>query len=1159
MSENNTPQKGNDSIQEMLQRLLRSVSDLSGMPEELKSKDPRANDTAAGQPQADGTPTAAAENGASPAEDTEITETSEAPDASEESEVDESVIARFFTTVPDEPAPAAEEEPPKKAHPARAAGKAPVKEKSARRRTPIARAALDDEEDGDLPDVSVSDFADALMVHPAPDAPPEPEKQDFSYLSAKEKETAAPYVPAAAEEPEAPPAPSVDIPLPSFDRPPVRVGADATAQNAEEESPAAPVAPVPAPEEAADEPPAPIPPVMHTEITDREAEALFQSPRPDADEERRYREHRRAVREGRDEEGETVEPNDENGFSVEVEVRPTVPPAPPEPPRPTPKAEVPVEETPAVPIPEEEPSIPADVLEDDGIEEADYAGSFSYLLGRRAQKRAPSPPEERPRVPAAPEEDVQGRREKLVSEEPTTGEQLTFDFLSGRAEGNAEPAPADRRVPPMPAEPLWDVPEPAVPVPPQDAPAGDTTDKADPGPIDWGSPREEQPAPIDWGSPAEETPAPIDWGTPAEEPPAPVDWGAPAEETPAPKADPSAGEKAEPSAEPPRPFAADDRRAAAPEKPKAARRPKKERREKKLPHHPDERTAQEGEAAVEDYTSRDQIDVLSGKFTAALGRNTVRIIALAFLFAVLMVLENAPLVHLPLPGLFARTSVALACNMLAVTLALLASFPSLAYAWRQLMVGRVSSELFLSISLLLTLLYDLLVYLMSLPSFLPLGTVSALGALVMAISDRKKETADYAAFRFLASAGDKLAASLRKAPAADIDETMTEARTFSAKKVGFTTGFFRRIRHNCEDSRKNLWLLPAALAAAVAAAIITGVRTGTPALALYAFVLTALAALPAAWATLHKFSYARLSRRASACRCTVAGEASAWEYGETEVAVFEDAEAFPASLARVRRMKLYGEYAQSLDRVLYRVCGALSVVGGPLDGVFRPSTAELGVSSDTALVRAAEDGFVAAVDGHEIAIGRGDYMLRSGVKMYYDAEDEEQIAAGKTTILFAADNGRLMAKFYITYKLDEDFEKDVERLYKNGIRSVLRTYDPNIREDLVNKIGYIAPYGVKVRHKTASELNDMALPRLDSGLVSKSSPRDMLKTVLACRHTRRLIQGLEWGAFVASCACMVAAVTLAAVGMLTTLPALVWTGAHLFGVLAVALIVKIHG
>ena len=47
MSENNTPQKGNDSIQEMLQRLLRSVSDLSGMPEELKSKDPRANDTAA--------------------------------------------------------------------------------------------------------------------------------------------------------------------------------------------------------------------------------------------------------------------------------------------------------------------------------------------------------------------------------------------------------------------------------------------------------------------------------------------------------------------------------------------------------------------------------------------------------------------------------------------------------------------------------------------------------------------------------------------------------------------------------------------------------------------------------------------------------------------------------------------------------------------------------------------------------------------------------------------------------------------------------------------------------------------------------------------------------------------------------------------------------
>ena len=1156
MAENNNPQNGNDSVQEMLQRLLRSVTDLSGMPEELKTKDAPAKDapTRRPSPAASAAPSPVAHQASEGMEEPEHTP------ASDEGEVDEAVIARFFATVPDEPAPAGQDGAPAPAGskaPAPAPKTPPADRKIPRRRTPIARPAPDAGEDEDLPDVSVSDFADALMAHDAPPAPAEPEKQDFAYLSAKEKETAAPYVPAADAEPVTSDTPSVAIPLPSFDRPPVRIGADSAAQNAAQEAPAPsdqPLMQAPAQEfsvpteEPTDLPPAEAATPAKTEITDREAEALFQSPRLDADEERRYREHRRAVREGRDEEGDTVEPDDENGYAVEVEVRPSPIPAPPETPPPAADAEIPSADAPSTP-PDSgaEPSLPADVLEDDGIEETDYAGSFSYLLGRRAPKHTPTAGEEPARAPAVPETDAVERREKLLSEEPTTGEQLTFDFLSDRAEGNADQIPAARRVP-MPDAPLWDSPVQDVPS------AADAPLDEPPAPIDWGKPADEPPAPVDWGKPADEAPAPIDWGKPADEAPAPIDWGKPADEPPAPAETPT--EKGRTPNVPPRAFAPDD---AAGEDEKQPRKPKKERREKKLPHHVDTRTAQEGETIADDYTSRDQIDVLSGRFTATLGRNTARLIALSFLFAVLMVLENAALVHLPLPGIFARPAVSLACNMLAVTLTLLVSFPSLAYAWRQLMAGRVCSELFLSITLLLTLLYDLLVYLMSIPVFLPLGTVSALGAWVMALSDRKKETADYAAFRFLASAGDKLAASLRRAPATDIDVSMPEARTFSAKKVGFTTGFFRRIRHNCEDSRKNLWLLPAALAASVTAAVITGVQTGTPALALYAFVLTALSALPAAWATLHKFSYARLSRRAAVCRCTVAGEASAWEYGETEVAVFEDAEAFPASLACVRRMKLYGEYAQSLAQVLYRVCGALSVVGGPLDGVFRPSTAEIGVSSDTALVRVAEDGFVTAVDGHEIAIGRGDYMLRSGVKMYYDAEDEEQMAAGKTTILFAADNGRLMAKFYITYKLDEDFEKDVERLYKNGIRSVLRTYDPNIREDLVNKIGYIAPYGVKVRHKTEAELNDMALPRLDSGLVSKSSPRDMLKTVLACRHTCRLIKWLEWGAFVVSCACMAASVVLAAVGLLPTLPAVIWTGAHLGGVCLAALIVKIHG
>jgi hypothetical protein len=198
---------------------------------------------------------------------------------------------------------------------------------------------------------------------------------------------------------------------------------------------------------------------------------------------------------------------------------------------------------------------------------------------------------------------------------------------------------------------------------------------------------------------------------------------------------------------------------------------------------------------------------------------------------------------------------------------------------------------------------------------------------------------------------------------------------------------------------------------------------------------------------------------------------SAHEYSDAEAIAFEDVEAFSARNVRVQQIKLYG-VDTALDRVLYQVAAAFSVVGGPLDGVFRSSTAELGLASDTALVRADDGGFAVAVDGHEITVGRGEYMIENGVKMYYDADDERQLAGGKVNIMYAADNGKLTAKFYIRYKMDEDFERDVELLHRKGIRAVLRTYDPNIREEMIEKISFVGRLGVRTVRKTAAQLGD---------------------------------------------------------------------------------------
>lgn len=546
----------------------------------------------------------------------------------------------------------------------------------------------------------------------------------------------------------------------------------------------------------------------------------------------------------------------------------------------------------------------------------------------------------------------------------------------------------------------------------------------------------------------------------------------------------------------------------------------------------------------EEYTSRNQIGRISRRFHSELLQTTVRIFMLSFLCVFLLLTENIALFGVTLGGIFADPAVAVSLDLLAVVLCFIASVPPVLAACRNLAHRKVVPQLFLTCSFLLMAVYDCLLYFTGEQTPRLFALIVAFFALVSAVSDHRRLKSDLSSFLLVASAGDKLAASVssvrttpyENAAVADL-AGREEARIVHVRKIEFPTGFTARTARRCDDTHTNFLFLMIALGVSLIACVICGVLKNDLADAIAAFCLAFFASLPACLLILHTRPYTIIARRAAALRCAVVGEISAHEYSEAQAFTFEDIEAFPARNVRVKRIKLYGDTA--LDRVLYQVASAFSVVGGPLDGVFRSSTAELGLSSDAALSRAGEDGFAVAVDGREIMIGRGDYMQKNGIYMYYDAEDERQLAGGKNHILYAADNGRLIAKFYVHYKMDEDFEKDVERLHKKGVRTLLRTYDPNIRAEMIDKISYVGGLGLRVVRKTAAQLHDLATPRLNSGIVSRSSTRDVMRTVLYCRRGAKLIRMFEIFGMGVSAVGMLASVVLAALGLLPTF-ASVW-------------------
>ena len=498
-----------------------------------------------------------------------------------------------------------------------------------------------------------------------------------------------------------------------------------------------------------------------------------------------------------------------------------------------------------------------------------------------------------------------------------------------------------------------------------------------------------------------------------------------------------------------------------------------------------------------------------------------------------------------------------------MVLTALCSISAFTTAWRGLFCHRVTSELYIALLLIATLLYDVFLLLIPTGELHLFGFLMSAPALVLAASDHRKISADFAAFRVLSSAGDKLACKITKggatpaerAAVVDLPEGLS-TRVMGVKKIGFAKGFFHRITRTCEDGRVNLILLIAAVTVALAAALITGLTAGSFLMAFFAFLVALSLSLPALLLVLHKTPLACLSRRATGLRSAVVGEVSAIEYSDIGAIAFEDVEAFSSRNVVVQRIKTYA--GSTIVDVIYRVASLFSLVGGPLDGVFHSSTADIGMSENAMLLSAEDGGILASVDGREISVGCGDYMLAHRIHVYFDPEDEKILAGGKVNVLYAAEEGKLIAKFYIRYKMNEDFEKHAEQLHKYGVRTLIRTYDPLLSDALIEKISYTADFGVRVIKKTVEQQHDFAEAELNSGVVSRSSTRDVLKTLYACRRTVRFSRVFKVVSLAVSGVGMVGAILLSAFGWLGGLPTAVFALYQLLLLGAFALSAKLY-
>lgn len=330
------------------------------------------------------------------------------------------------------------------------------------------------------------------------------------------------------------------------------------------------------------------------------------------------------------------------------------------------------------------------------------------------------------------------------------------------------------------------------------------------------------------------------------------------------------------------------------------------------------------------------------------------------------------------------------------------------------------------------------------------------------------------------------------------------------EQSGFIDGFFSRMS---TPDRMTGAFVAGIMAFSVAAAVIFGFfasksSSDIPTLLKGAY-LALLAMTPFALQLTFSYPFYRAASAAASCDSAIVGECSLDEYASAAVVSFDDGNLFPSYGVKVQNIRIYNN--ARIDRVLYYASSVFKSAGGPLSDVFEVATMEMGRSDSVELLDADAGFLEARVDGVRIIFGSHTALAERGYEIDDSVARDDVDFSDELSIMYMFREDVLISKMYIKYVLDGDTEAMLRQFHDYGMYLCVRTYDPNIDEDMIcSKLSMREPPIKVVRYRSADDARGVC-ERTDSGFVTYSSPKMLLQLLPYCDkviHTKRTCAAL---------------------------------------------------
>ncbi len=506
-----------------------------------------------------------------------------------------------------------------------------------------------------------------------------------------------------------------------------------------------------------------------------------------------------------------------------------------------------------------------------------------------------------------------------------------------------------------------------------------------------------------------------------------------------------------------------------------------------------------------EYTERSQTPKIAAAYTSTLRSLKIKMIVGAVLSVILFFFENITLFGVQHGGVFDPAVFPVVYIMASLQLTLLVcavAYEQILPGLRNLVTGRPTPESVTGVLAIFAILYSAYEAIVSVQGVEPVMynfavAFCAMLSLIYAYVNTKREV-----FSFNIVSSKKPKYLFRRVPegaespeSAAFGETGEDAPdVLQISRAGFVDGYFGRTSAILHSTRVYVGaMLTVICAAAVLMAIVAALRGAAASGAVTVAYICVLAAIPMSMFFTYSYPLYRANREAYEYESTIVGDSSVEEYAGSSIISFDDTNVFPSYSVKVQNIKVYNN--NRIDRVLYYAASAFAAAGGPLNDVFDVATMEMGHSDDVEILEAASGCLETRVDGRRILFGRSDVLTEKGVDIPEEIVEEDSYIEGDFSIMYMVCDGDLVAKMYIKYIMDADFEFIVRQFTQNGTCVCVKTLDPNIDENMIFSKVKGKKYPLRVIKRRD---DDAVLERADSGVVTRGTTKSLLQVISFC-------------------------------------------------------------